>query len=243
MRHIFIADAHLRNPADANYRKLLDFLDSLPGDTGTLFILGDLFEFWIGHRTVPYVHYFPVLDRFRRLVEGGVEIVYFEGNHDFHMGPFFEETLRARVFTGPAVVNIDGKRVYLCHGDEINSSDYSYRLLRFLFHSKLTKMLARIVPPAVPSFIADRMGRSSKKNHRKRRNKWDYAALVRTFAARQFAAGCDVVVTGHFHQPIFERAADNQEHMLVSLGDWIEHFSYGEWMDGRITLKTFNGQG
>lgn len=240
MRHIFIADAHLRAPADTNYRKLLRFLDTLPADTGTLYILGDLFEFWIGHRTVPYPHYLPVLDRFRGLVAQGVEIVYFEGNHDFHMGTFFEQTLRARIYTGPALLDLDGKKVFLCHGDEINGGDYGYRLLRFLFHSTLTRMLARVVPPALPSLIADRMGRSSRKHHAGRREKWDYAALVRAFAARKFEEGCDVVVTGHFHLPLFER--DVRGRTLVSLGDWIEHFSYGEWMDGRITLKTFSGE-
>lgn len=241
MRHIFIADAHLRSPADHNYQMLLRFLSGLRGTTDTLFILGDLFEFWIGHRTVPYNHYQPVLKALDDLRSSGTHIVYFEGNHDFHMGPFFEKTLQARIFTGPAVVDLDGKKVFLCHGDEMNERDYSYRLLRFVFHSRLTKALAMLVPPAVPSFIADRLGRRSRKSHKIKREKWDYRSIIRSFAAARFAAGCDVVVTGHFHLPLQEQGPGDPGRILVSLGDWITHFTYGEWSDGAIVLRRFSG--
>lgn len=108
MRAIFIADAHLRQPGDENYRLLMEFLAGLRGNVDTLYILGDLFEFWIGYDPVPFTHYLPLLDRLRELVDSGVRIEYFEGNHDFHMGPFFTETLRATVHPGPAVVDIRG---------------------------------------------------------------------------------------------------------------------------------------
>ena len=70
MRKVFIADAHLRNADDPNYAKLLAFLRNCRGTTDTLFILGDLFEFWIGYRHPPFTHYYPVLDQLRQLVEG-----------------------------------------------------------------------------------------------------------------------------------------------------------------------------
>ncbi|MRR35913.1 UDP-2,3-diacylglucosamine diphosphatase, partial [bacterium] len=104
MRAIFIADAHLRHEGDQNYRLLMEFLAGLRGAVDTLFILGDLFEFWIGYETVPFTHYLPILDRLKELAESGTEIVYLEGNHDFHMGPFFTETLGARVYPGPAII-------------------------------------------------------------------------------------------------------------------------------------------
>lgn len=239
MRKVFIADAHLKNPEDENYRILLDFLAGLEGNTDTLFILGDLFEFWIGYRSVPFPHYFPVMDKLRHLKEHGTDIVYFEGNHDFHMGPFFEETLQAQVFKGPAILDIYGKRVYLCHGDQVNSRDHTYRLLRFMLHSPLTKALTHIVPPAVALYIADWMGNKSRMSHKERRVKWDYAKILKDFAAARFAAGCDVVVTGHFHAPFQERSTEGSERILLSLGDWITQFSYGEWGDGGISLKTY----
>ena len=242
MRKIFIADAHLKRETDANYRRLLEFLAGLAGNTETLFILGDLFEFWIGYRTVPFTHYFPVLEELQRLVAAGVEIVYCEGNHDFHMGPFFEETLRARVFRGPTTVELDGKRVYLCHGDQINARDYGYRLLRFLMHNRLAGASVPLIPPAFISIIAERMGRQSRRGHDQRRFKWDYPAILRAFAAARFREGYDVVVAGHFHLPLLETATDGTGGTLLALGDWITHFTYGEWADGKLSLKTFTGR-
>ncbi|MFZ3207518.1 MAG: UDP-2,3-diacylglucosamine diphosphatase [Geobacteraceae bacterium] len=237
MRKIFIADAHLKQTDDENYRKLLKFLAGLRGATDTLFIVGDLFEFWIGH---PFNHYTPVLEELRALRASGVNIVYFEGNHDFHMGPFFEDTLAARVYPGPAILELDGKRVYICHGDQINRREYSYRLLRLIFHNPLTRLLSQLAPPAVSSFIAARLSAKSRRNHRQHRAMWDYAGIIREFAAERFREGCDVVITAHFHTPFMERSADKSGRVLLSLGDWITHFSYGEWQDGVLSLKTYD---
>jgi UDP-2,3-diacylglucosamine hydrolase len=239
MRKIFIADAHLQNENDPNYRLLLEFLAGLPGNTDTLFILGDLFEFWIGYPEVPFSHYLPVLEQLRHLREKNVEIVYFEGNHDFHMGFFFEETLRAKVCCGPAEFDLGGKKVYLCHGDQINRADYGHRLLRSLLHNRLTRALIPLVPPAVASRIAERMGRGSKRNHVARRNKWDYAAILREFAADRYREGYDAVVSGHFHLPLLEQTENGKKRTLLSVGDWITHYSYGEWEDGEFSLKKF----
>jgi UDP-2,3-diacylglucosamine hydrolase len=240
MRKVFIADAHLKSERDENYRTLLRFLATLEGNTDTLFILGDLFEFWIGYRRIPFSNYSPLLEQLRKLVSSGVRIVYFEGNHDFHMGPYFTETLQAEVHTGPTIVNLDGKRVFICHGDQINSRDYGYRLLRALLHSSISKALIPLVPAAVTSFFAERMSQQSSKKHGHRQLRWDYAAILREFAAGRFSEGCEVVIAGHFHLPFLERSADGGERVLLSLGDWISQFSYGEWLDGELSLKIYS---
>lgn len=242
MRKVFIADAHLRNPEDENYRKLLRFLAGLTGTTDTLFILGDLFEFWIGYRRVPFTHYFPVLEQLRKLTESGTRIIYFEGNHDFHMGPFFTETLNARVYRGPAIIDIDGKKVYLCHGDQINTRDIGYRLLRFVMHNRLSGALVPIIPAGGVSALAVRMSRASKQIRQVRTTKstWDYLTILRQFAAARFTEGCDMMITGHFHQPLLEKSARGGERTLLALGDWITQFSYGEWTDGELSLKTYH---
>jgi UDP-2,3-diacylglucosamine hydrolase len=240
MRKVFIADAHLRLPGDDNYRTMLRFLAELPGTADTLYILGDLFEFWIGYPEVPFPQYRPLLDALRALRSAGMEIVYFEGNHDFHMGPYFTETLGAKVYRGPAVLEIDGKRVCLCHGDEINRRDYAYRILRSILHSRLTSALTHVVPPRCATAIADRLGENSRAHHGARRTRWNYPAILRSFAADRFAAGCDMVITGHFHLPLIETSGAGGANTLVSLGDWISHFSYAEMRDGAVTLRRYS---
>jgi UDP-2,3-diacylglucosamine hydrolase len=240
MRKVFIADAHLRSESDKNYRLLLEFLGTLPGNTDTLFILGDLFEFWIGYPRVPFPHYLTMLEELRMLRKKGVNIVYFEGNHDFHMGPYFEKTLEAVIYSAPAVFEMEGKRVYLSHGDQINRADYSHRLFRFLLHNRMTGGIIPLVPPFIASYIAERLGRKSRGNHEMRRHKWDYPSILRRFAAERFREGCDAVIVGHFHMPLIERSSNKAERTLISLGDWITHFSYGELEDGEFSLRRYN---
>ena len=239
MRKVFIADAHLRSENDKNYRFLLDFLATLPGNTDALFILGDLFEFWIGYPDIPFRHYLTMLEELRRLREKGIKIVYFEGNHDFHMGPFFEKTLDATIYSAPAVLEIDGKRVYLSHGDLINRTDYSHRVFRFFLHNCFTARVIPMVPPVVASYIAERLGKASRENHDMRRDKWDYPSILRKFAAERFREGCDAVIVGHFHLPLIEKTTNVATQTLISLGDWITHFTYGEWDEGEFSLRRY----
>jgi UDP-2,3-diacylglucosamine hydrolase len=237
MRRIFIADAHLKQPDNPVYRHFQEFLRSLQGNVDELFIMGDLFDFWIGYPTNAFPHYQPVLDQLARLVAGGTRIVYFEGNHDFHLGPVFTEQLGAEVHPGPAVMTLDGKKVYLCHGDQINEKDRGARMLRAVLHGSITKALISVVPPAVSARIAVFLGGKSKRNYPKNNRKWDRRAILREFAARCFAEGCDMVVAGHFHDPFTE--TDEHGRVLVSLGDWLGRFSYGEWENNGIALKKY----
>ena len=237
MKRVFIADAHLRNPSDDNYQLLLHFLSDIRGTVKTLFILGDLFEFWIGYDEKTFPHYLPVLDSLQKLAESGVEIVYFEGNHDFHLGKFFSETLRATIYTNPAILDLDGKRVYICHGDQINIQDYGYRLLRFLLHSPATKALFPLFPPALVFSIAKHLSCRSKKHHQERNKKKDYKSLLTRFAEYQFKNGCDAVVTAHFHFPHLSVAENGRT--LLSLGDWITQFNYGEFSSGKFSLHSY----
>lgn len=236
MHAIFIADAHLKRPADENYRLLLRFLQDLPPETERLFILGDFFEFWLGDSPVPFPHYQPVLDQLGSLADRGIELFFFEGNHDFHLGGYFRKAFNARVFPDEAELIMDGMKVYLCHGDLINRADHTYRLLRFAFRNPLTRLLARIVPPSFPAWIAVKLGNHSKGKHKSTNHKWDYIQLATDFAAERFSAGYDVVVTAHFHRPLL-REEGTKTHL--ALGDWISQFSYGEWRDGKLELKTY----
>jgi UDP-2,3-diacylglucosamine hydrolase len=240
MRRIFIADAHLRHPDDHGYCMLLQFLNTIGRGANTLYIMGDLFEFWIGYRENPFNHYQPILDALKSLVAGGTRLVYFEGNHDFHLGPFFESDLKAEIHRGPAILDMEGRRVCCCHGDEINRRDYSYRLLRAIFHSEGTRLMSRIFPPAVAIAIAEHLGNASKKRHPVRRQKGDYLKLFQEYARQRFADGCDLVVSGHFHTPY---EATESGKTMVCLGDWITQFTYGEWENGTIVLKRFSGAG
>jgi len=235
MKDVFIADAHLRDPGDENYRRLLAFLEGLRGKTRTLYLLGDIFEFWIGYRHAVFSAYVPVLEALRRLREDGTELVFVEGNHDFHMGPFFEEVLGCRVIADDATVDVDGLRIYLAHGDLADPADSGYRLLRRLLHSRFTLFLARLVTPDLPWAISRWMGRQSRKQYRTRSSRRQPEELILAHASRRFSEGHQAVVTGHFHHSLL---CTEPAGTVVALGDWIDQYSYAVFEDGSFRLET-----
>ena len=236
MRKIFIADAHLRSPEDANYRILIRFLATLPPDTDTLYLLGDVFEFWLGDPNPVYEHYREIIDCLKGVRARGVRIVYFEGNHDFHLDGFFVKHLQAEVYKAGQVLEIGGQRVYLCHGDQINREDYRYRFFRLALHNPVTKALIPFFSRRIAAHAAATLSRRSSNKRAARRARWDYRVVLDSFCRKRYAAGCDAVITGHYHLPMLKR---EEGHLFIALGDWITQFSYAQWLDGDFTLETF----
>lgn len=237
MRAIFIADAHLKKPDDLNYRTLCSFLQSIAGNSDLLVIAGDFFEFWLGDSPEAFPHYSNALEALKAVSRAGTRIVYIEGNHDFHLGGYFRKEFSADVYPDETAMEVDGKRVYLCHGDLINRGDYGYMALRFIFRNPFTRFLAKVVPYSFPAWVAKRLGDHSKGKHKTVAEKWDASGLIREFAGNKLAEGFDLVVTAHYHRPFVEEFGDGKT--LLALGDWLTQFSYGEMVDGELSLKRY----
>ena len=236
MRTLFLADAHLHHPEDRNYRLLLSFIRSLQGTTETLCILGDLFDFRVGLPALDFPEQEPLLQALEQLHAAGTRLIWLEGNHDFHLGPELATRLGAEIHTGPVLLTLQGKQVYLCHGDLINRDDWRYRLLHRTLRHPLTVRIGRSLPPAVVQGLRSRLQRSSKGRYTHDQRRWDYTAKIHAFADSIRVRGADALVMGHFHLPFMDR---QEGFTLVSLGDWISHFSYAEMVEGRFQLLTY----
>jgi len=242
MRTIFLADAHLVSPDDINYRMLLRFLQNLEGNTETLFIMGDLFDFWVGFPSQPFRQYDILLDALLSLTRSGCRLVYFEGNHDFHLGPVFRERLKAEIHAGPSIQTVQGKRLFLCHGDQINPADHGYRLLRLILRNRLTEAVVKHFPPCLALYIKKRLQHASRAGYKEKSVRWDYRTIIRNFARSARDLGCAGLVTGHFHLA-FSEQLDGAPFTILSLGDWMDQFTYGEMVAGKPCLRTYTPDG
>ena len=116
----FFSDAHLGAPvpeAPQWEKQCIGFLRTLPDRAEALYILGDLFDFWIEYRNAIRPDYFRVIHEIRNLVDLGIPVHYFAGNHDFAFGPFITGKLGITVHPGHEETVLQGKRVHLFHGD------------------------------------------------------------------------------------------------------------------------------
>jgi len=237
----FVSDAHLgvhsaEREADRTAR-LHEFLNSLPGRAAALYIVGDLFDFWFEYRSAIPRRYFPTLAALERLRAAGVEIWYLNGNHDFWLGTFFRENLGIHTVDGAAVVEAQGRRLWLHHGDGLVGGDLGYRALRAVMRSRAGIALYGFLHPDLGIPLAGAVSRWSR--HARGDRQLAPERLWREIAEPRFREGFDGVVVGHFHHA-YERREAGREFFV--LGDWIDRFTYLELAGGRLELRQWGAE-
>ncbi len=146
----FISDAHLGihlKNCEQREEYLISFLHEIRENASHLFIVGDLFDFWIEYKHAIRPIYFSILHEFRQLIEMGVEIHYLAGNHDFALGPFLEETVGINIHPQYLNITVQGKNLYLRHGDGVLRNDNGYRFWRALLRNPVCQVLYKLLHP------------------------------------------------------------------------------------------------
>lgn len=239
MRAFFFSDVHLglgtREEERAKEDILLRFLRSVLPRADRLFILGDLFDFWFEYRTVIPKGFHRTLAALQEFTEGGVPVEYLAGNHDFWMGNFFEEELGLVVRRDPYETVLEGKRLYLHHGDGLAQKDLGYRAIKPVLRNRGAIALYRWLHPDLGVPLA----RGSSRTSRAYTSQKDFGEGegMAAFARRRIEEGAEIVVMGHRHLPVAERIGTG---LYVNLGDWITHRTYGLFEDGDMTLQTWS---
>lgn len=235
-RTYFVADVHLGlqagDPADRE-RRFVDFLKSVSEDARALYLLGDIWDFWYEYRDVVPKGYVRVFAALIDLMDKGVEVYFFQGNHDVWTYSYFEE-LGMKRLVQPAVVEMDGKRFCLGHGDGLGPVPWGYRLLRGIFHCRFLQTLFSMLHP----WIAFRLGNGwSRRNRLARHQEYVFRGedepLYR-FADR-FAVENDIdyFIFGHYHTDVSLILPSGAE--LFVLKDWMEGSPY-RYFDGISTV-------
>jgi UDP-2,3-diacylglucosamine hydrolase len=222
MRAVF-ADCHVgRRPGDEG-----PFLDALERarerGAQAITLLGDTFHYFIAHRKFETPAIARFLETAGRFAAGGVAVTYVEGNRDFFVrGSYAESCFRAVV--DEEIFEEGGKRFLLTHGDLLNESDWPYRFWRFLSKNPVSRAAIGLVPKEAGNrfvwSVEKRLYRSNFK-HKTRLP----VEMIRTFAARRFREGFDVLLLGHFHKSWTEPVGSGRVEILPAFVDerrWME---------------------
>ena len=137
----FISDVHLSMNGSADEvvkRKHLNkFIHHVIKTGGTLFIVGDLFDFWFEYKYVIPKAYFDVLTILNKAKLNGVSLHFVPGNHDYWGREFLNETLFDKVYPNGITTEVAGKQFHISHGDGLLSWDRGYRTLRSLLRNRI----------------------------------------------------------------------------------------------------------
>ena len=235
----FIADSHFHpypNQKNKQRRQLfIDFLTEINNKADRLYILGDLFDFWFEYKYVVPRYLIDIIAELQNLSQSGCQITYIGGNHDFWLYDFFPEN-GIEISPTPATIEIGKNKFYLTHGEEAVDSAPFYPLVQKLLRSKITIQLFRMLHPDLAFKIAHIISNMSRERELTAEQVQKYTRRLITFSQNKFKQGYDKVIMGHFHIPKLHRE-DNKT--ALCLGDWIQHFTYGQYKDGTLHLKYF----
>jgi UDP-2,3-diacylglucosamine hydrolase len=154
------------------------------------------------------------------------------------LSDYFSVRRGMSVFPEWAVLEMDGQRILLSHGDTIDRKNRKYLLLRKILRSRMFYRLQRLLPVA----LLWRLARASS-SVSKGMTISSQESLVRkmqAFAGEKFRDGFDAVVLGHCHQPLLkESVVGGRTRVFATLGDWQENRSYLSYDDGRFVLSSY----
>lgn len=230
---LFVSDLHLDSTAPAAIDQFVDWLGGEARSARAVYILGDLFESWIGDDDAD-----PARERacaaLRALTAAGVPCFVMRGNRDFMLGAGFEARTGCRLLPDPVIADLDGHSVLLTHGDLLCTDDHAYQELRSTVRNPAWQRRVLALPLATRSLLAG-AARSGSKAHIER------AAMAimdvnDDAVARLFrATGVDCMIHGHTHRPAIHRVdVDGRVRTRAVLGAWYEQGELLRWRDGAL---------
>ncbi|CAG0939061.1 UDP-2,3-diacylglucosamine hydrolase [Gammaproteobacteria bacterium] len=225
---LFVSDLHLdagRPRATAAFR---DFLAGDARDASHLYILGDLFEFWIGDDDDrPLAR--EVTGALAAYTRAGNACSVMRGNRDFLLGPRFAAMTGARLLPDPCVQEVGGEPVLLMHGDLLCTDDHSYQRYRKRISNPWLQRLFLSLPRSWRR-AAGAEGRRRSRRHAIGRPAAFMDVNAATVADAMRQAGVRTLVHGHTHRPAIHRLEiDGKPATRAVLGDWYEQGSVLAW--------------
>jgi UDP-2,3-diacylglucosamine hydrolase len=232
---LLISDLHLDPGRPAIIERFCRFIDDQARYSAGLYILGDLFEAWIGDDDDEPA-YRPVVDALARLHAWQVPCFFMHGNRDFLIGAEFAAATGCVLLEEYAVIDLDGQRVLLTHGDLLCTDDHRYLQLRSLVRSAAWQRDFLRKPLAERRAIALGLRETSQSEvASKPASIMDVNAQTVMQCMRSFRV-C-TLLHGHTHRPAIHRfGLDDQAARRIVLGAWYEHGSVLRCADGEFEL-------
>ena len=240
----FISDAHLGSRAVENPRehekKFVDWLDKVKIDAKEIYLMGDIFDFWFEYKTVVPKGFVRFLGKLAELVDSGIIIHFFTGNHDIWTFDYLEKEIGLIVHRKPETIQIGEKSFFLAHGDGLNVSEKGFKMLSGIFHNRTLQKLFRYFPVQLGQEFGYRWSKNNRLKHWGKSSAYkgennEYLVLF----AKQYIENhnIDYMIFGHRHLAL-DLLLKNNTRMLI-LGDFVTIFSYAKYDGENISLEYF----
>ena len=241
----FASDNHLGAPAvdisRVREKKFVNWLEFIKKDASSIFLLGDLFDFWFEYKTVVPKGFTRVLGKLAEISDSGIKINFFAGNHDLWMRDYFQKELGIEVHHKPLKIKINESKFFLAHGDGLGPGDIGYKLMKGVFTNPVSKWFFRWLHPDIGVTLGKYLSQKNKlisgDENVEFLGEQKEPSLVFS-KSKLKEEHFDYLIFGHRHLPI--EIPLNEKAKYVNLGDWIRSYTYGVFDGKKFELKVWN---
>jgi len=225
MTTLFISDLHLSPNDSARIQLTVDFLKTHTSNIKSLYILGDLFNTWLGDDIVAE-EFEPLIEQLQQLQKSGIKTYLMVGNRDFMMGKQFAQRSGCELLDDSCIIDLYGTKTLLLHGDTLCIDDMAYQRYRRWSRNKLLQWFFLHLSANYRQGISDKIKQKSREQKQTKSamimdvNQQEVHRIMQQFDVTQ-------LIHGHTHRPaIHSLRINGQQAKRIVLGDWEDEISY-----------------
>ncbi|WP_106477030.1 UDP-2,3-diacylglucosamine diphosphatase [Phytohalomonas tamaricis] len=240
MTTLFISDLHLQPDTPALAQGFLDYLEYRAAGAETLYILGDLFESWIGDDAYGEFEA-PILAAMKAYSDTGSKLYVMHGNRDFLLGDEFAKMTGATLIDDPAMIELGGIPILLMHGDSLCTQDTEYMKFRAMARDPQWQHQVLAMPVRERMALAAKLReQSGEANSRKAQDIMDVTPEEVENIMNQYHV--HILIQGHTHRPdVHDFKLHDEAAKRYVIGDWHDDEGWEVRFDGlTLTLEHFS---
>jgi UDP-2,3-diacylglucosamine hydrolase len=227
----FASDFHLGVPVgEASFereKRIIDWLDHIRQDAFEIYLVGDIFDFWFEYKHAIPKGFVRIQGKIAELVDSGIPVYFFTGNHDMWMFDYFEKELGVKIYREPVHRTYNGKKLLIGHGDGLGPGDRGYKFIKKVFAAKWSQWMFARLHPNFGIALANYFSRKSRIATGDSDSKFlgeDNEWLVQYCKEQEGINPQDYYIFGHRHLPMTIRISERAAY--INLGEWIHYNTY-----------------
>ncbi len=241
----FASDFHLglsaftRQEEIEREKKVVRWLSSIEKDAQAIFLVGDIYDFWFEYNHVVPKGYVRFLGKIANLIDNGIPVHFFTGNHDLWMFEYLPRELGVEVYKKPIELQINECSFLVGHGDGLGPGDTFYKILKKIFTNSIPQWLFKWIHPDIGMGLARKWSASSRirKIGSDKEFLGEKEFLIQYCKNKEVEKHRDFYIFGHRHFPVGVEINDKSKYF--NLGEWVYKFSFGEFDGETFKLNTF----